>query len=233
MINTDTKTHWSDCFSKFKTAYPAEQLIRILKGNFPKLNFDKNYSEKIILDMGCANGRNTALMAALNFKEIIAVDLSEELLNLTRNNIENDKSLNTKSKIKYFAGQNNNIPISDNYLDFACSWGVSYYMTPFNNNFTKYSDNVKELSRVLKKDGILILSVEQYSHEIYKNTKLLENKDGEYLIDTDGIILRRFKNSKELEKELEPYFYDIQISNMTLDCFGKDYSSFTIVARKK
>ena len=39
--------------------YPAEYVIRIFKGSYPKLNFDKkSYDGKKICDIGCGVGRN-------------------------------------------------------------------------------------------------------------------------------------------------------------------------------
>ena len=97
-------------------------------------------------------------------------------------------------------GTNNVIPIEDNYLDFAVSWGASYYMS---DEYVDYSDNLSELARILKPDGILILDNPQKNASIYDdavNVKL------NYWKNEDGIVFRRLESIKEIVNELKPYF---------------------------
>jgi hypothetical protein len=48
----DYKQYLDRTFSgKFPKAYPAEQLIKIFKGNYPNLHFEKDFSNKSVLDM--------------------------------------------------------------------------------------------------------------------------------------------------------------------------------------
>ena len=218
---------WNEIFChKLKKSYPAEQLIRIFMGSYPKIKFDKIYYDKKVLDIGCANGRNTEFLASLCFKEVIAIDITEELINLARLNVESAGNYNN---CKYMLGTNDCIPLDSNYLDFAVSWGVSYYMTLKDNGFSKYGENLKELARVLKKDGVLIIDVPQYNADVYDNTEAI---DEFYFKDKNGFILRRFQNEEDFTRELSKYFYDIQLSTLTLDCFGKNYSRYTIVCRR-
>lgn len=124
-------------------------------------------------------------------------------------------------------GTNNVIPIEDNYLDFAVSWGASYYMS---DEYVDYSDNLSELARILKPDGILILDNLQKNASIYDdavNVKL------NYWKNEDGIVFRRLESIKEIVNELKPYFYDFATAELTWDCFGRNDSRYTIVCRKK
>jgi len=224
----DYKKFWTKAFSeKFTKAYPAEQLIKIFKGNYPNLRFDKDLSNKNILDMGSANGRNTALMIECGFKEIVACDISQDLIDLTRSNVESVGGGNYTERVKYILGVNEKIPIADNYFDFVVSWGVSYYMS---SELIDYSRNLSELSRILKNNGILILDNPQKNADIYNDTINVRHN---YWKNKDGIILRRFDTLEEFIKELEPYFCDFATSELSLDCFGRNDSRYTVVCRKK
>lgn len=223
------KEYWTNAFSKkFTKAYPAEQLIKIFKGTYPKLHFEKNFLNKKVLDMGSANGRNTILMVELGFKEVVSCDISQTLIDLTRINVENvERERESNTIVKYIIGTNDYIPVQDNYFDFVVSWGVSYYMS---DALVDYKNNIAELARILKHNGILILDNPQQNASIYDDTI---NVRLNYWRNKDGIVFRRFDSIQEIIEELEPYFYNFATSELSLDCFGRDDSRYTIVCRKK
>lgn len=91
-------------------------------------------SNKIALDIGCADGRFT-LKVASNFKQIIAIDVSEQMLNVA-------KHLQAEQKISNVLFQKTDAaetPFNDEYFDTAYSRRGP---TPY-----------QEIHRILKKDG--------------------------------------------------------------------------------
>ena len=93
-----------------------------------------------------------------------------------------------------------------------------------------YKNNIAELARILKHNGILILDNPQQNASIYDDTI---NVRLNYWRNKDGIVFRRFDSIQEIIEELEPYFYNFATSELSLDCFGRDDSRYTIVCRKK
>lgn len=54
---------WLKISAEEKIAYTLEYVIRIFKGKYPKLNFNKNsFKDKKIRDAGCGDGRNILLL---------------------------------------------------------------------------------------------------------------------------------------------------------------------------
>lgn len=84
--------------------FPSEYVIRIFKGSYPKLNFDKLfYKGKRICDAGCrGNGRNLVLLNQCGF-DTYGVELTDEIVNKVTTDIN---KLNRNSKIRVRIIQN-------------------------------------------------------------------------------------------------------------------------------
>ncbi len=105
------------------------QLQYILK----YLSDNKNIN---ILDAGCGNGNYAFYLSGFGYKNILAVDLF--------NNIETET-------FDYYQSSINQLPFDDKQFDFIYSNSVIYYLD-------KPEEGIKEFSRVLKKDGILFFT---------------------------------------------------------------------------
>lgn len=123
MQTYDSKKEWLNAFSNHELAYPSEYVIRILKGNYPNLNLDKNFKEKKFLDMGCGDGRNLILAKSVGF-DIYGVEIDIDICKIIEKNLEN-AGIN-KYCIK--EGKNDNIPFESNFFDYMLSWNSCYYM---------------------------------------------------------------------------------------------------------
>ncbi len=137
----------------------------------------KKYNNDIILDMGSGEGTHDyKIIKGLNNNcELIGIDLSKDGIDLF-NNYLNDNLLGIVADL-------NNIPLDDGSIDIILN-----ILSPSNEN---------EMSRLLKKDGIIIKVTpkRQYLHELRDilNIKEYENED---------IIFNNIKNKYEiLEKD--------------------------------
>jgi SAM-dependent methyltransferase len=107
-----------------------------------------NLKDKIVLEIGCGTGRITEFISK-NCKKVIAVDISEEMIN------EGQERLKNLTNIDFVAGNGLNYPIEDNSVDFVFSYIVFQHMP----NKKVVEENLKNAKRVLKEGGIAKIQV--------------------------------------------------------------------------
>jgi len=132
----------------------------IKENEYPPLKYRHNYILKMIadenlspdakiLDIGCGPGE-LVLDLSKNFNCIFGIDISEEMIKIGSNKL---KAQNIQEKsIIFDTGDIEHLVFEDNYFDvIICSGVVEYLKT----------DNlwIKEVSRILKSEGILIVNV--------------------------------------------------------------------------
>jgi ubiquinone/menaquinone biosynthesis C-methylase UbiE len=102
-----------------------------------------------VLDLGCGSGRHTIFLAKEGF-EIVAADISEEGLELTRRWLAEKKlTANTKEMSCY-----KRFPFKDDTFDAVISTQVIHH-----NMHDKVKLCISEIERVLKDGGITFISV--------------------------------------------------------------------------
>ncbi len=114
-----------------------------------KINPNKFFKNKIVLDAGCGSGKFSATIAKLGAKKVYGLDLGEKGLNFAKKQALKKKYC---SKIKYIKGSLLNIPFKNNYFDVIFSNGVVHHTA-------NYNKCISEFSRVLKTKGNLYLYV--------------------------------------------------------------------------
>ena len=209
-------------------AYPAEYVIRIFKGKYPRLNLDKNFHNKKICDVGCGSGRNFVLLQECGF-DLYGVEISDVIVAKVRSNLIKMNINDADIRV----GSNLDIPFDDDYFDYLLSWNGCYYMGD-NRNFDDY---VKEFAHVLKPEGYLILSIPKKTCFIYQDSELL-NK-GYIIVKNDpfnirnGEILRIFENEEEIIQSFSKHFKNFVFASVEDDCFGYNYHWHLVICRKK
>ena len=125
----------------------AEDFSKTRYSVWPELTFFRKYvkeGEKI-LDLGCGNGRLFEFFENRNV-EYIGVDNVEKLIEIARKKYP---------EAKFLVGDALNLPFSDNYFDKVFSIAVFHHIPSgeFRLQF------LKEVRKVLKQEGLLILTV--------------------------------------------------------------------------
>ena len=215
--------------SNLDKAYPNEYVIRIFLGNYPNLNLQMSYENKKVLDLGMGDGRNLKFLCNLGF-DGYGTEITEDIINHVENQF-----LSTKYRPILKVGLANKIPFENDFFDFLLSWNSAYYMG-YEKKHYLIENHISEIARVLKPNGILILSVPQLSDSIYQNSKELKYgyrkiiKD--YYNTRNNIVMAYFNSKTHLKNLLSPYFEQFSFGMTTDDCFGYNYHSYLVVCRK-
>lgn len=101
--------------------------------------------DKIVLDIACGTGYGSALLAQ-NAKCVYGVDISQETIDYCNQNYN-------RANLTYIQGSISEIPLEDNSVDIIISFETIEHV---NEELQKAFK--KEINRVLKKDGLLIMS---------------------------------------------------------------------------
>jgi len=127
-----------------------DEAIKFIKKSIPEL---KN---KKILDLGCGNGKDIILYQSLG-AEVYGIDSSEFMINEAKKII---------SKSKVFKSNLEKTPFENNFFDIIVSRFSFHYLKNFDKAY-------KEISRILKKDGSLILVVHHPLRDLsYQKNKI-------------------------------------------------------------
>ncbi len=226
---TNVEKRWNSAFlNKKNIAYPAEYVIRIFKGDYPKLKLSKNsFRKKKICDISCGDGRNLAFLHACGF-DIYGTEITKTIVNNTKKSLLKS---NIKPTLK--VGTNSTINFKDNFFDYLLSWNAIYYM----GEKLDFDSHVNEHFRVLKKNGYLIMSIPKLKFPYFKGAKKLNSKycviQNDPLKIRNGHTLRYFSNQSEIKKAFSKKFKNFVFGSIEDDCFGYNYHWYLVVCQKK
>jgi demethylmenaquinone methyltransferase/2-methoxy-6-polyprenyl-1,4-benzoquinol methylase len=114
-----------------------KKVVKIVGQNNPKQ----------ILDIATGTGDLAIMMAALKPDRIVGLDISEGMLEVGKQKIIKD---NLSDKIEMIVGDSEEMPFADDTFDaITVSFGVR--------NFANLNKGIKEISRVLKPTGVLVI----------------------------------------------------------------------------
>lgn len=108
---------------------------------------------KIVLDVACGTGYGTDLLVRKGkSKKVIGLDYDKKTISECKKTCKGE----------FIEGDATNLPFEDNYFDIVVSFETIEHIIDYNLF-------LKEIKRVLKKDGLVIMSTPNYKFEIIKN----------------------------------------------------------------
>ena len=164
-------------------------------------------------DFGCGNGRHTKICSAY-CSRVIALDLSNLLLNIAKNSM----LYNNCQNVDYIHGSLTNIPLKNEVLDAVISIATIHNIPRKENRI----QSLHEIYRILKKDGITLISVWSKHQKKYQITK--NNVINEFNLEEGDRIVYWDQNHKHV-----PRFYHFYGEEEFEDDLKKaGFTSFTI-----
>jgi len=177
MANTKMRD-WEEIFRKKRGILRKanKQLIKAIQ------ELKKNKVKKI-LDHGCGTGRHYFLLKSKGFN-VYGCDNSKTALKFIR-------GIDPKAKLKKC--DVSKLPYKSNFFDGVASIAVIQHAT-----IKKIKKTIKEISRVLKKNGLLFLITISNRDPSYKTGKEIEKNTKINIDQIDSKIPHHFFNKKEL-----------------------------------
>lgn len=206
--------------------YPAQGLVRILKGNYP--NLPKLPSSGKSLDIGCGDGRNTEFLQELGFEstgtevDTKSVSVLEEL-----------------GEASYVQARSSYLPFENNSFNLVVAWHSIYYLDSDQGSLLAH---LREVQRVLAKDGAVVLSIPKISNFIFENSEshAFDSVElagvGRRVIKSDpfglraGQLMATVENISSFKDALEvELFSSVQVAEEAGDWFGLSYDWWDLV----
>ncbi len=228
----DAKDDWHKIYGGGSLAYPAEGVIRIFKGQFPRLTMPRPTAGKI-LDVGFGDGRHFPLFATVGLTGY-GIEISDAICDLARERLT---AIDVPfAEVK--TGSSDAIPYPDGFFDYLLSWNTCYYMSfRAKAGVMDFRNNVSEMARVLKKDRWLVCSIPKKTCFVYKDSRPTD-RDGYRAIARDpwghreGEVMRCFESFDEIRSDFGAGFGDFQYADIEMDWFGLAYHWHVFVARR-
>ncbi|RHW40183.1 class I SAM-dependent methyltransferase [Lysinibacillus yapensis] len=125
--------------------------------------------EAVVLDVGCGGGRTLQMLSLKNRTgKIYGIDYSEQAV---KDSIRTNKADVENGKIQVQQASVTNIPFPENTFDLITAFQTHYFWTDMENS-------IKEVFRVLKKQGCFFIIAEAYKINYHmKNYKSKEDME--------------------------------------------------------
>lgn len=219
---------WADYLVGSALALPAQGLIRVMRGSYPRLSGVPQSGAA--LDVGCGEGRNVRFLEGLGFSAV-GLEISQELVA--------DLRSRSSGRADFVVGHSGEIPFPDQSFDLLVGWNSVYYM---GSGSVRLSDHLQEFRRVLKNEGTAVFSIPQPTSFIYSqfenvslDTKLEGVDYGVVMSDPFGLrvgeTLARFSDLNALKSAMFSSFGGVEISvgEEKGDWFGLQYDWWVVV----
>lgn len=224
-INASYERHYTERMNS--KVYPTEFVVRTFLATYPHLNLKKPAPGDSILDVGFGDGRNTTLLCDRGLK-VSGIEITQAIV---------DQAQARLSKLGHEAdlrvGRNGNIPFESETFDYILACHSCYYC----DEGQSLIDNLKEYSRVLKKDGFVIASVANRASYIFDGAEALP--DGSLVVKNDpynnrnGYRLHGFAATQDIERYFSPVFKNFSFGSADNDYFGISERVFWVVCQKR
>ncbi len=212
------------------STYPAQGLIRILKGRYPHLPSVPLSGTAI--DVGCGDGRNAMLLRDLGYT-VTGYEITSEICT---------KLAERTYGVSFEVGASHGLPLADSTCDLSVSWHAGYYMGLHNGTFESH---IAELARVTREGGALVISIPMPSCFIFQDSDIAESRADA----TAGVLYRTIRQDpfahrigetlatctdKDAFRELLARHFqrDVAVGEEMGDWFGMRYDWWDAVAIK-
>lgn len=139
------KKFWKKVYDKEEEHWTKKEPSNLTKKVVNKYDkFDR------ILEVGCAAGIDTFLLATITKDKIIGIDITEEAIELAKKNLK-EQPKKIREKVKFEIGDVENLKYKDEKFDFVYSLSVLHT--------TDIDKSLKEIRRVLNDDGKAVIYV--------------------------------------------------------------------------
>lgn len=223
------KDHWGVALAEDINAnnYPAQGLIRLIKGDYPNLTpIPRNVD---VLDIGCGDARNTKFLADEG-NRATGIEIAAETV----------ISLQEKyPRLVFLQGTSDRLPVKSDAFDVVIAWNSIYYMGLTDGDIQIHFEECK---RALKKSDSsrLVLSIPMPTSFIYEESILIRESAGvQYRSITKdpynvriGETLAMFPNLESLIASLHTSgFANLETGEEMGNWFGRQYDWWIISAR--
>jgi ubiquinone/menaquinone biosynthesis C-methylase UbiE len=158
----DTVSRW-DLEYKSRGTIPSSRRMapsRVLSSLFRK----SKPPGDIALDLGCGNGRNSALLAEAGFSVVKSLDFSTEALSLLKENFHSIKQIES-----VHSDLENSLPFKNTSIDLA----LDSYCLCHLSNIESFDAAISEVRRVLQIGG-LFLTIHVDVNDIYYKSRIIK-----------------------------------------------------------
>ena len=206
--------------------YPTEFVVRTVLANYPRLKYRKPAPGDTILDIGFGDGRNTNFLCDCGLT-VSGIEITQGIVDQTRVRLA---KLGHHPDLR--VGRNSAIPYEDGKFDYILACHCCYYC----DDGQTLHDNLREYSRVLKKDGFLIASVADKASYIFNDATELD--DGSLRISNDpynnrnGYRLHAFASTADIENYFSGHFKNFCFGAADNDYYGISEKLFWVVCQK-
>ena len=136
---------------------------------------------KLVLDIACGEGYGSNMLAAGIASHVIGVDISEEA-------VEHAKQQYQKPNLEFKQSSCDAIPLADSSIDVVVSFETIEH-------HDRHEEMLQEIKRVLKPDGILIISSpDKYEYSDKPGRTNIYHVKELYRHEFDGLIAHHFQN---------------------------------------
>ncbi len=124
--------------------FPDENVVRLVRGNYGELPRSGR-----VLDVGFGSGSNLVMFAHEGF-EAYGLEVHEDIIRAAKG-----LAAQTGTELHLSLLTGTNLPFPDSHFNIVLSWGAVYY----HGTRSRVSRAIDEFHRVLRPDGVLLLSV--------------------------------------------------------------------------
>jgi ubiquinone/menaquinone biosynthesis C-methylase UbiE len=119
--------------------------------------------DAFILDVGCGGGKTVFELAQISSSgKVCGIDYSEEMVQLAR---KINRTFIENGRVEIMHGSVSSLPFTDGIFNLVTAFEAFYF-------WPNLIDDLKEIKRVLKPGGTLLIANEVYKHEKFEKRNL-------------------------------------------------------------